>query len=163
VAERVERRLTKILAADVAEYSRLMRADEDRTFALLTRCRDLATARIAEHRGRIANTAGDAVLAEFPSVADGVSCALAIQEAEISLLGQRPGETRVGRATYVRHFRQRLPWFRPDDHARWLEDLRKAGWSGEAADYSAAIASPLRRQLMSSSQLGASMNSAQRR
>jgi adenylate cyclase len=81
VAERVERRLTTILAADVAEYSRLMRADEDRTFALLTRCRDLAAERIAQHRGRIANTAGDAVLAEFPSVADGASCALAIQEA----------------------------------------------------------------------------------
>jgi adenylate cyclase len=27
------------------------------------------------------------------------------------------------------YVRQRLPWFRPDDHARWLEDLRKAGWS----------------------------------
>ncbi len=81
MAERVERRLTTILAADIAEYSRLMRADEDATLALLTRCRDLAAARIAAHRGRIANTAGDAVLAEFPSVADGVACALAIQEA----------------------------------------------------------------------------------
>jgi len=58
-----------------------MRADEDATLALLTRCRDIAAARIAAHRGRIANTAGDAVLAEFPSVADGLFCALAIQEA----------------------------------------------------------------------------------
>jgi adenylate cyclase len=81
MAERVERRLTTILAADVAEYSRLMRADEDATLSLLTRCRDIAAARIAEHRGRIANTAGDAVLAEFPSVFDALSCALAIQEA----------------------------------------------------------------------------------
>ena len=81
MAERVERRLTTILAADVAEYSRLMRADEDATLALLTRCRDLAAALIAEHRGRIANTAGDAVLAEFPSVADGLACALTIQKA----------------------------------------------------------------------------------
>ncbi len=81
MAERVERRLTTILAADVAEYSRLMRADEDATLALLTRCRDLAAALIAEHRGRIANTAGDAVLAEFPSVADGLYCALTIQKA----------------------------------------------------------------------------------
>ena len=81
MAERIERRLTTILAADVAEYSRLMRADEDSTLALLTRCREVAAARIAEYRGRIANTAVDAVLAEFPSVADGLSCALAIQEA----------------------------------------------------------------------------------
>jgi adenylate cyclase len=58
-----------------------MQADEDATLALLTRCRDVAAARITEHRGRIANTAGDAVLAEFPSVADGPSCAPAIQEA----------------------------------------------------------------------------------
>ena len=80
MAERVERRLTTILAADIAEYSRLMRADEDATMALLTALpRRLSTALIAEHRGRIANTAGDAVLAEFPSVADGLSCALAIQ------------------------------------------------------------------------------------
>jgi adenylate cyclase len=81
MAERIERRLTTILSADVVEFSRLMRADEDATLALLTRCRDIAAARITEHRGRIANTAGDAVLAEFPSVADGLSCALAIQEA----------------------------------------------------------------------------------
>ena len=81
MAERVERRLTTILAADVAGYSRLMRADEDGSLALLARCRALAAERIAQHRGRIAHTAGDAVLAEFPSVADGLACALAIQVA----------------------------------------------------------------------------------
>jgi adenylate cyclase len=81
MAERVERRLTTILAADVAEYSRLMRADEDGTLSALTACRAIIDALIAEHRGRIANTAGDSVLAEFPSVAEGLSCALAIQEA----------------------------------------------------------------------------------
>jgi hypothetical protein len=81
MAERAERRLTRILSADVAGYRRLMRADEDATLALLTRCRDIAAERIAEHRGRIANTAGDAVPAEFLSVSDGVACAPAIQEA----------------------------------------------------------------------------------
>jgi adenylate cyclase len=81
VRARVERRLTTILAADIAEYSRLMRADEDGTLAALTECRAIIDGLIAEHRGRIANTAGDSVLAEFPSVADGLSCALAIQEA----------------------------------------------------------------------------------
>lgn len=81
MAEQAERRLTTILAADVAEYSRLMRADEDATLAALTACRAIVDALIAAHRGRIANTAGDSVLAEFPSVAEGLSCALAIQRA----------------------------------------------------------------------------------
>ena len=80
MAGRVERRLTTILAADVAEYSRLMRADEDGTLAVLTVCRVVVDRLIAQHRGRIANTAGDSILAEFPSVADGLSCALAMQE-----------------------------------------------------------------------------------
>jgi len=81
MAERAERRLTTILAADIAEYSRLMRADEDATMRALGACRAVIDALVAEHRGRIANTAGDAVLAEFPSVADGLACALAIQPA----------------------------------------------------------------------------------
>ena len=81
MAERAERRLTTILAADIAEYSRLMRADEDATMRALGACRAVVDALVAEHRGRIANTAGDAVLAEFPSVADGLACALAMQQA----------------------------------------------------------------------------------
>jgi adenylate cyclase len=81
MADRVERRLTTILAADVAEYSRLMRADEDGTLAALTACRAVVDELIAGHRGRIANTAGDSVLAEFPSVTDALSCALAVQQA----------------------------------------------------------------------------------
>ena len=81
MSERVERRLTTILAADVAEYSRLMRANEDATLSALARCRAIIDTFIAEHRGRIANTAGNSVLAEFPSVAEALSCALAIQQA----------------------------------------------------------------------------------
>src|SRR5713101_3418044 len=77
MADRVERRLTTILAADVAEYSRLMRADEDNTLAALTACRAIVDELIAGSRGRIANTAGDSVLAEFPSVTEALSCALA--------------------------------------------------------------------------------------
>ena len=79
MARHVERRLTTILSADIAEYSRLMRADEDGTMRGLTACRAVIDALVAEHRGRIANTAGDAVLAEFPSVVDGLVCAIAIQ------------------------------------------------------------------------------------
>jgi adenylate cyclase len=81
MADRLERRLTTILAADVAEYSRLMRADEEATLSALAACRAIIDAFVAEHRGRIANTAGDSVLAEFPSVAEALSCALAIQPA----------------------------------------------------------------------------------
>jgi len=79
--ERAERHLTTILAADIAEYSRLMRADEDATMRALGACRAVIDGLVADHRGRIANTAGDAVLAEFPSVADGLACALAMQQA----------------------------------------------------------------------------------
>jgi class 3 adenylate cyclase len=58
--ERVERRLTAILAADVAGYSRLMAADEEGTLAALkTLRREVADPKIKEHRGRIVNTTGD--------------------------------------------------------------------------------------------------------
>jgi adenylate cyclase len=90
MAERAERRLVTILAADIAGYSRLMRADEDATLAALGACRSLLDARIEAHKGRIANTAGDAVLAEFPSVSDGLLCALAIQEARAVDVPGRP-------------------------------------------------------------------------
>ena len=91
----VERRLTTILAADVAGYSRLMRADEDATMSGLTACRAIIDAFIAEHRGRIANTAGDAVLAEFPSVVDGLACAIAIQRALAKQNEDLPPERRM--------------------------------------------------------------------
>ncbi|MFO1068392.1 MAG: adenylate/guanylate cyclase domain-containing protein [Geminicoccaceae bacterium] len=76
-----ERRLIAVLAADVAGYSRLMAADEPATVATLAAHRETMDALIAGHRGRIANTAGDSVLAEFASVVDAVECARAIQEA----------------------------------------------------------------------------------
>lgn len=81
MAKHVNRRLTTILAADIAEYSRLMRADEDETMQGLTAIREIVELRVTDHHGRIANTAGDSVLAEFPSVVDGLVCAIAIQEA----------------------------------------------------------------------------------
>ena len=95
MAERAERRLTTILAADIAEYSRLMRADEDATMRALGASRAVIDALVAEHRGRIANTAGDAVLAEFPSVADGLACALAMQQAIAAENADVPSERRM--------------------------------------------------------------------
>jgi adenylate cyclase len=60
---RVERRLAAIFAADVAGYSRLMSQDEAGTLRALAAAREIMDGLIAEHGGRIANTAGDSVLA----------------------------------------------------------------------------------------------------
>jgi adenylate cyclase len=76
-----ERRLAAVLAADVAGYSRLVDADETGTLRALTTQRAVLDAAIARHRGRIANTAGDSVLAEFPSVVNAVQCAVEAQHA----------------------------------------------------------------------------------
>jgi adenylate cyclase len=80
-APELERRLAAIVAADVEGYSRLMHRDEESTMALLSARRAMIDNLIVGHRGRIANTAGDSVLAEFASVLDAVSCAVAIQQA----------------------------------------------------------------------------------
>jgi adenylate cyclase len=80
-AERVERRLAAILAADVAGYSRLMERDEAGTLARLKALRrDLIDPKIAEHKGRIVKTTGDGLLVEFPSVVEAVACAVAVQQ-----------------------------------------------------------------------------------
>jgi adenylate cyclase len=76
----LERRLAAILAADVEGYSRLMHSDEETTMSTLSARRAAVDQLIGEHRGRIANTAGDSVLAEFASVLDAVSCAVEIQK-----------------------------------------------------------------------------------
>lgn len=78
--ERPERRLVAVLAADVAGYSRLMGADEEGTFALLkAHRRSLVDPKIAEHRGRVVNDAGDGFLVEFASVVEALRCAVEIQ------------------------------------------------------------------------------------
>jgi adenylate cyclase len=79
--QRVERRLAAIFAADVAGYSRLMGQDEVGTLRTLAAHREIMDGLIGQHRGRIANTAGDSVLAEFPSVVDAVQCAVEVQQA----------------------------------------------------------------------------------
>src|SRR5205809_6450085 len=78
--ERVERRLTAILAADVVGYSRLMGVDEEGTLAALKILRrEVADPKINEHRGRIVHTTGDGLLGEFASVVDAVRCAVEVQ------------------------------------------------------------------------------------
>ncbi len=77
---RVERRLTAILAADVAGYSRLMGLDEEGTLAALKEHRrEFLDPTINRHRGRIVKTTGDGILLEFPSAVDAVRCALDFQ------------------------------------------------------------------------------------
>src|SRR4029078_9593227 len=71
----ITRRLVAVFAADVEGYSRLMGADEVGTLRGLTERRVILDRFIGEHRGRIANTAGDSVLAEFGSAVDAVKCA----------------------------------------------------------------------------------------
>src|SRR3954467_9180206 len=80
-AQPIERKLAAIFVADVAGYSRLMGQDEVGTLRTLAARREIMDRLIAEHRGRIANTAGDSVLADFPSVVDAVQCAVEVQQA----------------------------------------------------------------------------------
>jgi len=81
--DKVKRRLTTILCADVHGYSRLMAADEASTLDTLRRYRSAIAALVERHDGRIVNTWGDAVIAEFASVVEAVQCAVEIQQ-EIS-------------------------------------------------------------------------------
>jgi adenylate cyclase len=80
---KVKRRLTTILCADVHGYSRLMAADEAGTLDTLRRYRSAIAGLVERHDGRIVNTWGDAVIAEFASVVEAVQCAVEIQQ-EIS-------------------------------------------------------------------------------
>ena len=78
-AQPVERKLAAIFAADIAGYSRLMAHDEVGTVTRLKACRVIIDGLIASHRGRIFNTAGDSVIADFASAVDAVACAVAVQ------------------------------------------------------------------------------------
>ena len=76
---RIERRLTAILAADIAGYSRLMGVDEIGTACALREHRAAVDPIMASHGGRIVKTTGDGVLVEFPSIVAAVECAVAVQ------------------------------------------------------------------------------------
>lgn len=75
----VQRKLTTILAADAASYSSVMETDEVGTLSALRAARGVFAQFIARHHGRIANTAGDGLIAEFPSVVEAVQCAIEVQ------------------------------------------------------------------------------------
>jgi adenylate cyclase len=90
-----ERRLVAIFSADVEGYSRLMGSDEVGTLRDLTERRQILDALIVSHRGRIANTAGDSVLAEFSSAVDAVQCAVDAQGALAEANQQMPSDRHI--------------------------------------------------------------------
>jgi len=90
------RRLTAILAADVAGYSRLTGADEEGTHERLkAHLTELVNPKIGEHRGRVVKNTGDGLLAEFASVVDAVRCAVEVQRGMIDREPEVPDERRI--------------------------------------------------------------------
>ncbi len=91
----LERRLATILVADVFGYSRMMQVNEERTVEIFRGHREIFDELIRQHHGRIFNTAGDAVLAEFPSTVESVRCATEIQTALRTRNEHLPEEQRI--------------------------------------------------------------------
>ena len=78
--EGFKRKLTAILSADAEGYSRLMGEDEEATVRTLTAYREVMTSLIQQHNGKVLDSPGDNLLAEFVSVVDAVQCAVAVQK-----------------------------------------------------------------------------------
>jgi TolB-like protein/class 3 adenylate cyclase/Tfp pilus assembly protein PilF len=99
-SEGVERRLAAILSADVVGYSRLMAEDEAATVRTLSDYREAIAMLVRQHRGRVVDTAGDSLLAEFPTALDAVRAAVEIQRViqvrNADLLPERRMEFRIG-------------------------------------------------------------------
>lgn len=89
------RKLTTIMSADVQDYSRLMGADEEGTLATLKRYRDSMSAVIGLHGGRVVNTWGDGLIAEFPSVVEALRAAIDIQNDIAGRNEPHPAERRM--------------------------------------------------------------------
>jgi class 3 adenylate cyclase len=98
--EGFKRKLTAILSADVEGYSRLMDDDEEATIRTLTDYRESMRNLIQQHRGRVVDTTGDNLLAEFTSAVDAVNCSVEIQrelaERNTELPYERRMEFRIG-------------------------------------------------------------------
>jgi len=98
--EGFKRKLTAILSADVAGYSLLMADSEEATIQTLNTYRNSMTTLIVQHRGRVVDTTGDNLLAEFTSVVDAVNCSVEIQrkldELNQELLSERKMNFRIG-------------------------------------------------------------------
>ncbi|MEJ2158191.1 MAG: tetratricopeptide repeat protein [Desulfobacteraceae bacterium] len=99
-AEQYRRKISAIFNADVAGYSRLMGDDEEDTVKTLTRYRAVMFERIRQHGGRVVDSPGDNLLAEFPSVVEALRCGLDVQRdlgrRNASLLEERRMQFRIG-------------------------------------------------------------------
>jgi len=93
--EGIDRKLAAILSADVVGYGRLMAADEVATVQTLTSYRGQLTRLIQAHRGRVVDSPGDNLLAEFPSALDATQCAVEIQGALQGMNADVPTERRM--------------------------------------------------------------------
>ncbi len=95
-----ERKLTAILSADVEGYSRLMDDDEEATVRILSAYRTAISNLVQQYRGRVVDSPGDNILAEFKSVVDAVNCAVEIQrdlgEQNAELPDERKMQFRIG-------------------------------------------------------------------
>jgi class 3 adenylate cyclase len=90
-----KRKLTAILSADVEGYSRLMDDDEKATIQTLNSYRNSMTTIIEQHRGRVVDTTGDNLLAEFTSVVDAVTCSVEIQRKLDELNQELPSDRKM--------------------------------------------------------------------
>ncbi|WP_064682691.1 adenylate/guanylate cyclase domain-containing protein [Rhizobium bangladeshense] len=89
------RKLTTIFCADVQDYTRLMGADEEGTLATLKRCREAMGRLIESHGGRVVNTWGDGLIADFPSVVEAVRAAVDTQNELAGFNARRPDDGRM--------------------------------------------------------------------
>ena len=80
MTEKVKRKLTAILSADVKSYSRLMGEDEEWTVRTLNTYKAVISSLVQQHRGRVVDSPGDNILTEFASVVDAVECSVEIQK-----------------------------------------------------------------------------------
>ena len=92
-----QRKLTTIFCADVQDYTRLMGVDEEGTLAMLKHYRDAMSRLIEAHGGRVINTWGDGIIAEFPSV---VECVRAAMDVQNELAGQNAARPADGRMLF---------------------------------------------------------------
>ena len=91
----IERRLAAILSADAVGYSRLMAEDEVATLRTLEAYREEMAALVRQHRGRVVDSPGDNLLAEFPSASEAVGCAVELQRVFEARNRARPAERRM--------------------------------------------------------------------
>jgi len=94
-SEEPQEKLVAVLSAGAPEYVRLMDTDEEEAFKRLMACMEVMVALVAAHRGQVASTTGDSLLAKFGNVGDAVAAAAAIQESLAVLNGTAPVERQL--------------------------------------------------------------------